>query len=97
MTTGVTTGIFEIAFLLAQSGAPSKPFPAWKPFLMPMPVWDYWFWLLLPLSLGVAVAYKSTKVAEVRLIPRDSLYLAVWIVGGLIAAAAAVAIVARMA
>jgi hypothetical protein len=94
---GVTTGIFQVVFLLAQSGNSSKPFPAWKPFLTPMPIWDYWFWLLIPLSLGVALAYKSTKVAEVRTIPREGLYLAVWIIGGLIAAAAAVAIVARLA
>lgn len=95
--TGVTAGFFQIGYLLAQSGAPSNAFPTWKPFLMPMPIWDYWFWLLLPLSLGVAVAYKSTKVAEVRTIARDSLFLAIWIVGGLIAAAAAVALVARLA
>lgn len=68
----------------------------WHPFLTPMPVWDYWFWLLLPLALGVAVAYKTTKCASVTTIPREAAFLAIWIVGGLIAAAAGVAIVAHL-
>lgn len=82
--------------LLAAAPAASTGY-GWRPFLTPMPVWDYWFWLLLPLALGVAVAYKTTKCASAATIPREAALLAVWIVGGLIAAAAAVAIVAHYA
>ena len=82
-----------LSLLLAQA----NNFPAYRPFLMPAPIWDYWFWLLVPLSLGVAIAYKSTKVGDAKAIPREALFLSLWIVGGLIAAAAAVAIVVKMA
>ena len=68
----------------------------WKPFLTSMPVWDYWFWLLLPLALGVAMAYKSTKCDPASRIVREGLALSLWIVGGLIAAAIGVAVVVRI-
>jgi hypothetical protein len=79
--------------LLSTLAAPNY---GWRPFHTPMPVWDYWFWLLLPLAAGVALAYKTTKCAEAGSIPREAALLAVWIIGGLVAAAAAVAIVARL-
>jgi hypothetical protein len=82
--------------LLASILAASDPY-GWHPFLTPMPVWDYWFWLLLPLALGVAITYKTTKCASAAAIPREGALLALWIVTGLIAAAAAVAIAARYA
>ena len=67
----------------------------WHPFLTPMPVWGYWFWLVLPLALGVAVAYKTTKCSDVRAVPREAALLTLWIVGGLLAAAAGVAVMAH--
>lgn len=82
---------------LAQATPATNTGYGWRPFLTPMPVWDYWFWLLLPLALGVAIAYKSTKCATAAAIPREGVLLAIWIVGGLIAAAAAVAIAAHYA
>lgn len=82
---------------LAQMVGPPPNYPAYRPFLMPAPIWDYWFWLLLPLSIGVAVAYKTTKVSDVKAIPKEAALLTFWIVGGLIAAAVAVAIVAKLA
>lgn len=39
------------------------PLAEWLPFVTPAPVWDYWWVLLLPLLLAVAVVYKSTKRA----------------------------------
>ena len=68
----------------------------WRPFLTAMPVWDYWFWLLLPLCAGVAVVYKTTKCRTADTIARESVGLAIWIVLGLLGAAAAVAIVVRL-
>ena len=26
---------------------------AYTPFVYPLPIWDYWPWLILPLTLGV--------------------------------------------
>ena len=41
----------------------TSPAPAWVPFVTPAPVWDYWWVLLFPLLLAVAIVYKSTKRA----------------------------------
>lgn len=68
----------------------------WRPFLTAMPIWDYWFWLLLPLCAGVAVVYKTTKCRYAETIARESIGLAIWIVLGLLGAAAAVAVVVRL-
>lgn len=69
---------------------------AWRPFLTAMPVWDYWFWLLVPLCAGVAVVYKTTKCRYADTILRESLGLTIWILAGLLAAAAGVAVVVRL-
>lgn len=68
----------------------------WRPFLTALPVWDYWFWLLLPLCAGVAVVYKTTKCRSADTIAREAAGLAIWIVLGLLGAAAAVAVVVRL-
>jgi len=83
----VITGTDAMTHLLAAG---------WRPFLTAMPVWDYWFWLLLPLCAGVAVVYKTTKCRYPETIPREAIGLTVWIVLGLLGAAAAVAIVVRL-
>jgi hypothetical protein len=84
------------AALLAQQTTAAPPY-AWRPFLSPMPVWDYWFWLLLPLSIGVAIVYKTTKCYEPRQVPREAALLSLWIVLGLVAAAIGIGIAVRYA
>lgn len=69
----------------------------WRPFLTPMPIWDYWFWTLLPLAAGIAVVYKTTKTHDITRVPRESAILTAWIVLGLIAAAIGVGVVVRFA
>ena len=48
------------------------PFPAWTPFLDPIPIWAnaVWPWLLLPLTAAVALVYKSIKCRTMRQVPR---------------------------
>lgn len=66
---------------------------SWKPFLTTMPVWNYWPLLSLPLCLGVAIVYKTTKCNDAADVPRESAILFLWIILGLIAAAAIVQLV----
>ena len=68
-----------------------------KPFLQPLPVWDdgQWPWLLVPLCVGVAVVYKSIKCRYVRQIPREAGVLSVWILLGMTAAAAVLAVIVK--
>ncbi len=75
------------------AAAPSVLTASWKPFLTTMPVWDYWPILSLPLCLGVAVVYKTTKCPDAARVPRESAILFLWIMLGLIAAAVVVQLV----
>ncbi len=68
----------------------------YAPFLQPLPIWDYWIVLLLPLCVAVAVVYKSIKCRWMRQVPREATVLAVWILAGLSGAAAVLAILVRL-
>ncbi len=40
---------------------------AWTPFLQPAPGVQHWWWLLvLPMALGVAMSYKAIRTADLR-------------------------------
>lgn len=60
-------------------------------FVKPLPVWDYWYLLLLPLCLGVSVVYKSVKCSKMSQVPREALVIFVWILIGMASVAAALA------
>jgi hypothetical protein len=65
------------------------------PFLRPLPVWDYWYLLLMPLCAGVAVVYKSIKCKRMSQVPKEALMIWVWILLGMAGAAAALALVVQ--
>lgn len=69
----------------------------YRPFLDPMPVWpdSRWPWLLVPLCVGVAVVYKSVRCRSMSQVPREAAGIALWILLGMAAAAAVLAIVVR--
>ena len=72
---------------------------AFVPFFDPLPIWDnFWGWpaLLLPLCAAVAIVYKGIKCKYVNRIARESAVLFVTIVIGMLAAAGALAILARI-
>ena len=60
-------------------------------FIKPLPVWDYWPWLLLPLVVGVAIVYKSIKCYSMKQVPREATVITFWILGGMALAAAVLA------
>ena len=64
---------------------------AYVPFLYPLPIWEYWPWLLIPLTAGVAIVYKSVKCQSMKQVPREALVIFVWILVGMAAAAGALA------
>jgi hypothetical protein len=54
---------------------------AWDLFVQPAPEVDRWWWaLIVPTALGVALAYKATRTREIALLPREALRMAVQIV-----------------
>jgi len=67
---------------------------AFTPFLDPLPIWSpEWLWalLLIPLCAGVAVVYKAVKCENVSRIPREATILFIFIILGMVSAAAALA------
>ena len=60
---------------------------AYVPFVYPLPIWDYWPWLLLPLCAGVAIVYKSVKCQTMSLVPREALVIFIWMLVGFAASA----------
>jgi hypothetical protein len=61
---------------------------AFQLFLDPLPVWDYWPWLLVPLAIGISVVYKSIKCRSMATVPAEAGAISLWIVGGMVFAAA---------
>ena len=58
--------MFGAAVPLAQSlaedaAAPAGPYHYTRPFLQPLPVWNYWPWLLVPLAVAVAVGVAVSQ------------------------------------
>ena len=72
------------------------PLAEYVPFLRPLPIWDYWYLLLFPLCVGVAVVYKSIKTPDIRRIPWESLVISLWIILGMCGAALALVLVVRI-
>jgi hypothetical protein len=64
---------------------------SYVPFVYPLPIWDYWPWLIIPLTLGVSIVYKSVKCQHMRMVPKEALQIFVWILVGMAAAAGALA------
>ncbi len=62
-----------------------------RPFFKAAPVWDWWYLLLLPLCLGIAVVYKSIKCNSMKRVPREAIVLFVTILVVMASAAGALA------
>lgn len=58
-----------------------------RPFIQPMPVWDYWPWLMLPLLMGVALVYKGIKCSDVSEVPWEAVKMVLWIIAAFAGAA----------
>lgn len=60
---------------------------AYMPFVHPLPVWDYWIALLVPLVGLFSIAYKGIKCRSVADVPRESAHIFVLCLLGMAAAA----------
>lgn len=60
---------------------------AYTPFVSPLPIWNAWMLLLLPLSIAVAIVYKSIKCHSMRQVPREAALITLWIIAGFAMAA----------
>jgi hypothetical protein len=63
--------------------------PAFQLFREPLPVWDYWYLLLIPLCVGISIVYKAIKCRDVRQVPREATVICTVILAGMVLAATA--------
>jgi hypothetical protein len=66
------------------------------PFIYPLPIWDYWPVLILPLAAGVSIVYKAVKCQSMQKVPREAAVIFVWILIGMVAAGTALAGVVKI-
>lgn len=69
------------------------PLLAYLPFVTPLPLWDYWMWLLLPLVVAVAIVYKSVRCPSMALVPRQAAAITFWMLAGLAGTGLALALI----
>ena len=46
-----------------------------KPFVTPLPIWDWWMILLIPLLFGIALTWKAMKSPSLKEFPRQTIVL----------------------
>ena len=61
---------------------------AWRPFLDPLPLHDYWMWMILPLAVAIAVVYKTLRLDDLSRLPVETVRLTLLIIVSMIAAGA---------
>jgi hypothetical protein len=69
---------------------------AYVPFMQPLPAWDYWYLLAVPLCAAVSIVYKSIRCRSMRTVPREAAKATGWILAGLVAAAVALTLVVKV-
>ncbi|MBS0198721.1 MAG: hypothetical protein JSR77_18390 [Planctomycetes bacterium] len=56
---------------------------AYRPFIDPINVHRLWYWLLIPLALGIAVTYKAVRVGDMSHYVRQVAAMTAQIVGAM--------------
>lgn len=65
------------------------------PFIQPLPVWDYWWALIVPLVAGVGLVWKSMKCQHVKQIPGQTAAISLWILVGFALVAGVIYVIAQ--
>jgi hypothetical protein len=60
---------------------------AYQLFLSPLPLWDVWYLLIVPLCAGIAIVYKSAKCHGPGDVAKESTLVALWILLAMVGAA----------
>jgi len=62
---------------------------AYTPFIDPINIHRSWYWMLLPLALGISVTYKAVRVGDLKHYPKQVLVMTVQVVGAMVLLGAA--------
>jgi hypothetical protein len=69
---------------------------AYTPFLDPLNLHDHWWFTLIPLALGISMAYKAVRLHDLRHFWKQSLVMTVQVILGMVGLAAVVFIVVEL-
>lgn len=53
---------------------------AWRPFLDPLPLEEWWYLLLVPLALLISIGYKAVRVGDMGRYWRDVAIMTVQVI-----------------
>jgi hypothetical protein len=53
---------------------------AWRPFLDPLSLHEYWWAFLIPLSIAVSFTYKAVRVRDMRELPKATLLMSAQVI-----------------
>jgi hypothetical protein len=81
-------------FLAAQPA--TAPTQSYRMFIDPLPIYRYWYWLLLPLCVLFSVVYKAVKCESMKEVPRQAISITFWILLGMASAAVGLALVVKI-
>ncbi len=66
---------------------------AWRPFLDPLSLQRHWFWLLIPLAVGVSMTYKAVRLDSLEHYWRKVMIMTTQLIVAIIAMGAAAFVV----
>ena len=87
--------MYEVSAFLLQRSAFSV-LASWVPFVTPAPIWGYWWALVFPLVIGIAVVYKSMKCERMKHVPREATQLTLYILAAMAAGALALTLLVEV-
>lgn len=71
--------------MLSSLTTPCMTTLAWRPFLDPLALYTWWYLLLIPLAVGIALTYRAVRQTEMNHYLRDVASLSAQIVVGVAA------------
>ncbi|MDX2116469.1 MAG: hypothetical protein SFZ24_12740 [Planctomycetota bacterium] len=69
---------------------------AYTPFLDPLDLHDAWWITILPLALGISLAYKAIRVPTLDRLPREVVLMTVQTVGAMVLLSLAVYVMVEL-
>jgi hypothetical protein len=85
-----------MASTMAQPGAVSWasggngtiwPQVPYRPFIDPVNLHEHWYWMLIPLAIGISIVYKAVRMRELRGYGRAVAVMSMQIIAGMVALA----------
>jgi uncharacterized membrane protein YqgA involved in biofilm formation len=70
-----------------------SPTLAYTPFIDAIAIHDFWYLLIIPMSIFLAIGYKSVRCSNMKKFPRSVAVFTIQILGGLLLLAIAFTIV----